>query len=105
MAGRAARHFVEPLASTACGRSRRAGGYLSVDEFVECIAEVQRLRDTDDPFDACFVDRSAGADDAEVADKIGRLVDGGMTWWIESLDDPNVPFEQHRDRVVAGPPG
>jgi hypothetical protein len=82
----------------------RAGGYLTVDEFVECIAEVQRLRDTDDPFDACFVDRSAGADDSEATHKIGRLVGGGMTWWIDSLDDPTVPFEQHRDRVLAGPP-
>ena len=82
----------------------KAGGYLGVDEFVECVAEVQRLRDTDDPFDACFVDHSPSAGDAETSDKIGRLVGGGMTWWIDSLDYPTIPFGLHRDRVLAGPP-
>ena len=82
----------------------KAGGYLSVDEFVDCVAAVRALRESDDPFDACFIDRSPAADDPETADKIGRLVDGGMTWWIDSLDDPTVPFERHLDRVLAGPP-
>ena len=82
----------------------KAGGYLSVDEFTECVAAVGVHRSTDEPFDACFIDRSPAAVDAETSDKIGRLVDGGMTWWIDSLDDPTVPFERHRDRVLAGPP-
>jgi alkanesulfonate monooxygenase SsuD/methylene tetrahydromethanopterin reductase-like flavin-dependent oxidoreductase (luciferase family) len=82
----------------------KAGGYLTVDEFVACVAEVRRRRDVDDPFDACFVDRSPAVGDSATTDEIGRLVGGGMTWWIESLDDPTVPFEQHRDRVLAGPP-
>jgi hypothetical protein len=82
----------------------KAGGYLGVDEFVECVAEVQRMRGTDDAFDACFVDRSPSGGDAETSDKIGRLLGAGMTWWIDSLDDPTIPFEQHRDRVLAGPP-
>jgi len=42
--------------------------------------------------------------DAETADKIGRLSQVGMTWWIDSLDDPTLPFEAHRARVLAGPP-
>jgi alkanesulfonate monooxygenase SsuD/methylene tetrahydromethanopterin reductase-like flavin-dependent oxidoreductase (luciferase family) len=82
----------------------KAGGSLTVDDFVECLAEVRRLRDTDGPFDACFVDRSPTVGDSETTDKIGRLTGGGMTWWIDSLDDPTVPFERHRDRVLAGPP-
>jgi alkanesulfonate monooxygenase SsuD/methylene tetrahydromethanopterin reductase-like flavin-dependent oxidoreductase (luciferase family) len=82
----------------------KAGGYLTVDQFVECVAEVRKLRTADGAFDACFVDRSPGADDSATTDKIGRLVDGGMTWWIDSLDDPTVPFARHRDRVLDGPP-
>ena len=90
---------------------REAGGYLTVDQFVECVVEVRALRTADGVFDACFVDRSPGADDPETTDKIGRLVDGGMTWWIDSLDDPTIPFgttairwtDRHADRRV-GPP-
>jgi alkanesulfonate monooxygenase SsuD/methylene tetrahydromethanopterin reductase-like flavin-dependent oxidoreductase (luciferase family) len=85
----------------------RAGGYLSVDEFALCVAAVRRYRSeaaVDGPFDACFVDRSPSPADAETHDKVARLADVGMTWWIDSLDDPAVPFEQHRRRVLAGPP-
>ena len=35
---------------------------------------------------------------------IDRLTAVGMTWWIDSLDDPTILFEQHRERVLAGPP-
>ena len=82
----------------------KAGGYLTVDDFVECVAAVRDLRLDDTAFDACFIDRSPAGGDAETSDKVGRLSDGGMTWWIDSLDDPSVPFEQHRTRVHAGPP-
>ena len=82
----------------------KAGGYLTVDEFVDCVATVRALRDTDTPFDTCFVDRSPATGDATTTDKLGRLAAGAMTWWIESLDDPAVPFEHHLDRVRAGPP-
>ncbi len=83
----------------------KAGGYLTVEEFNDCIDTVQRLRGDDDrPFDACFVDRSPAGDDAATTDKIGRLAEAGMTWWIDSLDDPTVPFEHHLARVRAGPP-
>jgi alkanesulfonate monooxygenase SsuD/methylene tetrahydromethanopterin reductase-like flavin-dependent oxidoreductase (luciferase family) len=82
----------------------KAGGYLSVDEFVDCVAAVRGLRDSDTPFDACFVDRSPAGGDDETTDKLGRLAAGAMTWWIDSLDDPTVPFEHHLDRVRAGPP-
>jgi hypothetical protein len=85
-----------------------AGGYLSVEAFVDCVAFVQRERSLlgreGAPFDACFVDRSPAGGDTETTDKIGRLVEGAMTWWIDSLDDPAVPFEHHLDRVHAGPP-
>jgi alkanesulfonate monooxygenase SsuD/methylene tetrahydromethanopterin reductase-like flavin-dependent oxidoreductase (luciferase family) len=85
----------------------RAGGYLSVDEFADCVAAVRGHRSeiaVDGPFDACFIDRSPSPADVETLDKIARLGDVGMTWWIDSLDDPAVPFEQHRRRVLAGPP-
>ena len=84
-----------------------AGGYLSVDEFADCVAAVRGHRSAaaiDRPFDACFVDRSSSPAHTETHDKIARLADVGMTWWIDSLDDPAVPFEQHRRRVLAGPP-
>ncbi len=84
-----------------------AGGYLSVDEFAECVEAVRGHRSeaaVDGPFDACFVDRSPWPTDAETHDKVARLAQVGMTWWIDSLDDPAVPFEQHRRRVLAGPP-
>ncbi len=82
----------------------KAGGYLAVDEFIECVAAISDFRAGDEPFDACFVDRSPAGGDGETSDKIGRLSDGAMTWWIDSLDDPTVRFEQHRSRVLAGPP-
>ena len=82
----------------------RAGGYLTVDEFADCVATVRGFRDTDAPFDACFVDRSPAGGDSETTDKLGRLAIGGMTWWIDSLDDPEVPFEHHLERVRTGPP-
>jgi alkanesulfonate monooxygenase SsuD/methylene tetrahydromethanopterin reductase-like flavin-dependent oxidoreductase (luciferase family) len=82
----------------------KAGGYLSVDDFIECADTVQSLRADEGPFDACFIDRSPAGGDAATSDKIGRLASGGMTWWIDSLDDPSVPFEHHLDRVHAGPP-
>jgi alkanesulfonate monooxygenase SsuD/methylene tetrahydromethanopterin reductase-like flavin-dependent oxidoreductase (luciferase family) len=82
----------------------KAGGYRTVDEFIECIATVRGFRDTDAPFDACFVDRSPAGGDDETTDKLGRLASAATTWWIESLDDPTVPFERHLARVHAGPP-
>jgi alkanesulfonate monooxygenase SsuD/methylene tetrahydromethanopterin reductase-like flavin-dependent oxidoreductase (luciferase family) len=97
---RAARHDgVWPVAA--------AGGYLSVDEFAACVRAVGDHRTelgVDDPFDACFVDRSPSPSDPSTLDKVDRLVDLGMTWWIDSLDDPSVPFDVHRARVLAGPP-
>lgn len=80
-----------------------AGGYLGVDDFADCVAAVRRFRGARD-FDSCFVNRSPGDHDAETTDKLGRLSQAGMTWWIDSLDDPSLPFEAHRDRVRAGPP-
>jgi len=82
----------------------RAGGYLSVDDFVACVDAVRAMRADDGPFDACYVDRSPAGGDDETSAKLGRLAEGGMTWWIDSLDDPSVPFEHHRARVRAGPP-
>ncbi len=85
----------------------RAGGYLGVDDFIECVNAVDDLRADsghDGPFDACFIDRSPAGGNAETSDKLGRLGAGGMTWWIDSLDDPSIAFEQHLARVHAGPP-
>lgn len=97
---RAARHDgVWPVAA--------AGGNLSVEEFAACIDAVSDDRAAADlagPYDACFVDRSPSTSDASTVDKVGRLVEAGMTWWIDSLDDPSVPFDVHRVRVLAGPP-
>jgi probable F420-dependent oxidoreductase len=91
---------VWPVAST--------GGFLSVDAFAACVATVRRHRDEigrgTEAFDACHVDRSPALPDGATADEIGRLTEAGMTWWIDSLDDPGLPFEHHRDRVLAGPP-
>jgi alkanesulfonate monooxygenase SsuD/methylene tetrahydromethanopterin reductase-like flavin-dependent oxidoreductase (luciferase family) len=85
-----------------------AGGYLSVDAFVDCVSFVRRERSLlgrdGSPFDACFVDRSPADGDEETTDKLGRLLEGEMTWWIDSLDDPTVAFERHLARVHAGPP-
>ena len=78
---------------------------LSVAEFVDCVTFVAGHRAPDaGPLDACFVGRSASGSNDEHDDTIGRLVEGGMTWWIDSLDDPSIPFEQHLDRVRGGPP-
>jgi alkanesulfonate monooxygenase SsuD/methylene tetrahydromethanopterin reductase-like flavin-dependent oxidoreductase (luciferase family) len=85
----------------------RAGGYLSVEEFTECVAAVRTHRTeaaVDGPFDACFIDRSSTPADARMHDKVARLAEAGMTWWIDSLDDPTIGFEQHHARVLAGPP-
>lgn len=82
----------------------KAGGYLSVDDFIECVDTVRGLRADDGPFDACYVDRSPAGGDAETSDKLGRLTAGAMTWWIDSLDEPTIAFEQHLARVHAGPP-
>jgi len=90
---------VWPVAST--------GGYLTVDEFGACVRTVADHRaamHVEEPFDACFIDRSPAVADAATVDRIGRLADVGMTWWIDSLDDPALPFEDHRARVLAGPP-
>jgi hypothetical protein len=85
-----------------------AGRALTVEEFTECVATVRRHRDAlgraDDPFDACYVDRSTTPPDGGTIERIERLAAAGMTWWIDSLDDPAVPFEHHRARVLAGPP-
>lgn len=98
---RAARHDgVWPVAA--------AGGYLSVEEFTDCVAAVRRHRAAagrSGPFDACFIDRSSGPADRRVARDVPRLVDIGMTWWVESLDDPAIPLADHLARVAAGPPG
>ena len=82
----------------------KAGGYLSVDDFIDCVDTVRSFRTSDEPYDACFIGRSPAGGDAETSDKLGRLVRGGMSWWIDSLDDPTIPFEQHLARVHAGPP-
>ena len=98
---RAARHDgVWPVSP-----ARRA---LTLDEFADCVALVDRHRHeigrSDEPFDACFVDRSPAVADDATLDRVGRLAEVGMTWWIDSLDDPTIPFEHHRERVLAGPP-
>jgi alkanesulfonate monooxygenase SsuD/methylene tetrahydromethanopterin reductase-like flavin-dependent oxidoreductase (luciferase family) len=81
------------------------GGYLSIDDFAACVATVGEHRADDEaPFDACYTNRSPSADDEETIDRIARLTDAGMTWWIESLDVADVAFETHRARVLAGPP-
>ncbi len=83
------------------------GGRLDVGEFADCRAVVaghRRASGRDEHFDACFVGRSDGPDDPRVAAELARLVEVGMTWWVESLDDPTVPFDRHLDRVAAGPP-
>ncbi len=83
------------------------GGYVSVDEFAACMVRVQALRaelGRAGPYDGCFIDRSTGPEDERVRDDIARLRDAGMTWWIESLDQADVAFAAHRDRVLAGPP-
>jgi alkanesulfonate monooxygenase SsuD/methylene tetrahydromethanopterin reductase-like flavin-dependent oxidoreductase (luciferase family) len=81
---------------------------LRLEEFADCVATVRRHRESlgrgDDPFDACYVDRSPAGPDGPTVERIGRLTAAGMTWWIDSLDDPTIPFERHRERVLAGPP-
>jgi alkanesulfonate monooxygenase SsuD/methylene tetrahydromethanopterin reductase-like flavin-dependent oxidoreductase (luciferase family) len=98
---RAARHDgVWPVST-----ERRA---LTVEEFADCVTSVDRHRReigrAAEAFDACFVDRSPAVTDDRTLDRIDRLAAVGMTWWIDSLDDPTIPFEDHRERVLAGPP-
>lgn len=82
---------------------------LSVDELADCVRTVQehreRLGRSDAPYDVCYPATSAASPTPEEVDRIGRLAEVGMTWWIEVLDDPSVAFETHRERVLAGPPG
>ncbi|HSL74082.1 MAG TPA: LLM class flavin-dependent oxidoreductase [Ilumatobacteraceae bacterium] len=81
---------------------------LTIEEFADCVTAVRshraQLGRAAEPFDACFVDRSPETLDAPTSERIERLADVGMTWWIDSLDDPTRPFERHRARVLAGPP-
>lgn len=83
------------------------GGTLSLDDFADCVRTVGQHRAAlgrTGPFDTCFRSRSTGPDDEQALDRVGRLIDHGLTWWIEHLDVPDESFEQHRDRVLAGPP-
>ena len=85
----------------------KAGGYLSIDEFAACVAAVNEHRERagtlDSEFDSIFIGRTPSPDDSASLESIKRLTDVGMTWWIESLDNPEIPFDQHRARVQAGP--
>ena len=91
---RAARHDgVWPIAAH--------GGELSVDEFAACLETVRRHRPAeraDEPVDACCMGSTPSQE------RIAGLAAAGMTWWIESLDDPAVPFADHLAHVTAGPP-
>jgi alkanesulfonate monooxygenase SsuD/methylene tetrahydromethanopterin reductase-like flavin-dependent oxidoreductase (luciferase family) len=83
-----------------------SGRLLDVDSFGDCVAAVRRFRaelGRHDGFDACFMTRSSAPDDADARRTAERLAEVGGTWWIESLDDPTVPFAAHVERVVAGP--
>ncbi len=86
----------------------KAGGYVSIEEFAACVVAVAEHRErggkSDTAFDSVFPGRTPSPYDPESLDSIGRLVDAGMTWWIESLDLPEVLFDEHRARVQAGPP-
>ncbi len=84
-----------------------AGASLGVEEFADCVATVLRHRadaGRSGHFDACFPTTSPADPDAATAERVGRLGEAGMTWWIETLDDPSIPFDAHRSRVLAGPP-
>lgn len=84
-------------------------GPLTVQDFADCVVYVDEHRQAigrdETPFDRCFPSRSDPAEVEHTADRLGRLTAAGMTWWIESLDVPEISFEQHRERVLAGPPG
>jgi alkanesulfonate monooxygenase SsuD/methylene tetrahydromethanopterin reductase-like flavin-dependent oxidoreductase (luciferase family) len=89
----------------------KAGGYISIEEFGDCVVAVEQHRAAANraaanraDFDYIFVGRTPSPDDSESLDSIGLLADFGMTWWIESLDVPEISFEEHRARVQAGPP-
>lgn len=87
----------------------RDRGDLTVDEFRDCIAAVRRHRveagvDPTTAYDACFVGTSPTVTDLATGARLSDLEAAGMTWWIESLDDPDIAFETHRERVLAGPP-
>ena len=86
----------------------KVGGHLSIEEFAACINAVNEYRERagrlDSDFDSTFTGRTPSPDDSASLDSINRLTDIGMTWWIESLDVPEIPFEEHRARVQAGPP-
>jgi alkanesulfonate monooxygenase SsuD/methylene tetrahydromethanopterin reductase-like flavin-dependent oxidoreductase (luciferase family) len=85
------------------------GTELTVGQFTDCVRAVHDHREelgrAELPFDACFTGASPSSPDIETADRLGRLAEAGMTWWIETLDDPEIAFETHRERVLAGPPG
>ena len=77
------------------------GGELSVDEFAACVEAVRSHRTAepaDVAFDACCMGREPSSE------RLRELGDAGMTWWVESLDDPEVPFGTHLAHVAAGPP-
>ena len=81
---------------------------LTVDDFVECVDGRRRSVRTSaatEPFDACFIDRSPAGGDARTSDKLGRLTAGGMTWWIDSLDDPTHPLRATPRPRPRRPPG
>jgi alkanesulfonate monooxygenase SsuD/methylene tetrahydromethanopterin reductase-like flavin-dependent oxidoreductase (luciferase family) len=86
----------------------KIGRDLPIDEFAACINAVHEYRERagrlDSDFDSIFTGRTPSPDDSASLDSINRLADAGMTWWIESLDLPEIPFEEHRARVQAGPP-
>lgn len=85
------------------------GTSLTVSEFRDCVAAVAGYREqlgaAEGSYDACYMATSPATPDIETVDHLGELAGAGMTWWIENLDDPDVAFESHRERVLAGPPG
>lgn len=87
----------------------KSRGPITVREFSDCVQAIREYREADGddptrPFDNCFMGSTDGASTAQTSDKVGRLTDAGMTWWMEFLDQPDMTLQKARERIEAGPP-
>jgi hypothetical protein len=72
-----------------------------VREVVEFIRE---HRSVSDRFDVANIGWTTGVNRERDAEKVGKYVDAGITWWLESLYTTRDSPEAMRSRIGNGPP-
>jgi hypothetical protein len=82
----------------------KSGSTMQAKDLREILTFINDHRIRNIPFDLVMMGYTPGTEPGRAREKIGKYINAGLTWWLESLFGMKNSIENMRKRIQQGPP-